>query len=90
VQSKIVKNSGGGSSIIGPNGEYLAGPLYDGEAVLTAEISLEDALPGKQIHNVLGHYTRWDVLSLNFNNEKLVPFKNTSCLPHFRSLDRDG
>ena len=44
--------------------------------MVTAEISLEDALPGKMQTNVLGHYTRWDVLSLNFNRERLSPFKN--------------
>ena len=69
-----IVTEGGGTSIIGPNGQYLAGPLYEGEAVLTAEISLEDALPGKMKHNVLGHYSRWDVLNLNFNREKLSPF----------------
>ena len=72
----ILANSSGGSSIIGPNGEYLAGPMSGGEGVLTAEISLEEAIPGKQVHNVLGHYTRWDVLSLNFNRERLSPFRN--------------
>jgi aliphatic nitrilase len=75
----VVLNSGGGSAIIGPGGEYLAGPLYEGEAVLTAEISLEDCLPGKQLHNVLGHYTRWDIFSLNFNGRKLAPFAEGSC-----------
>lgn len=76
----FVENTGGGSSIIGPNGEYLAGPMMEGEGAVTAEICLEDALPGKQVHNVLGHYTRWDILSLNFNREKLAPFKNISSL----------
>ena len=73
-----IVSEGGGTSIVGPNGEYLAGPIEKGEAVLTAEISLEDALPGKMIQNVLGHYTRWDVLSLNFNQERLSPFKEGS------------
>lgn len=70
-----VVSEGGGTSIIGPNGQYLAGPIREGETVLTAEISLEDALPGKMTHNVLGHYSRWDVLSLNFNRERLSPLK---------------
>ena len=73
-KENIMESSGGGSSIVGPNGEYLVAPVFEGERVLTTEISLEDALPGKQIHNVLGHYTRWDVLSLNFNRERLSPF----------------
>ena len=75
-KANFFPNSGGGSSIIGPTGEYLAGPLYEGEGIVTAEILLEDALPDKQTHNVLGHYTRWDVLSLNFNRERLFPFKD--------------
>jgi nitrilase len=70
--------AGGGSSIIGPDGQYLAGPFYGGEAVLTAEISLEDALPAKMQHNVLGHYSRWDILNLNFNRERLTPFNQAS------------
>jgi aliphatic nitrilase len=77
----ISMSSGGGSSIIGPNGEYLAGPVCNVETVLTAEISLEDALLNKMNVNVLGHYTRWDILSLNFNRQRLSPFKNT----HFTS-----
>jgi len=70
-----IVSEGGGSSIIGPDGQYLAGPIHGGEAVLTAEVSLEDALPGKMTHNVLGHYSRWDVLSLNFNRERLTPLR---------------
>jgi aliphatic nitrilase len=69
---------GGGSSIIGPNGEYIAGPVYDEEAVLTADISIEEALPGKMVQNVLGHYSRWDVLTLNFNRKRLSPFDKAS------------
>jgi aliphatic nitrilase len=76
-KDNLVAESGGGSSIIGPNGEHLAGPIHEGEGVISAEISLEDALLGKQAHNVLGHYTRWDVLSLNFNRERLAPFEQT-------------
>jgi aliphatic nitrilase len=72
----VVANTGGGTSIIDPAGSYLAGPVHEGEAVLTAEISLEDAFFGKTQFNVLGDYGRWDVVSLNFNREKLSPFKN--------------
>jgi aliphatic nitrilase len=71
----LKEGSGGGSSIIGPGGNYLAGPMPDGEGVLTAEISLEDTLPGKQMHNVVGHYTRWDIFSLKFNQDRLMPFQ---------------
>lgn len=82
-----MENTGGGSCIIGPNGKYLAGPVYEGEVVLTAEISLEDALPGKQIHNVLGNYTRWDVFSLLFNRKRLLPFNASASSGEINSID---
>jgi nitrilase len=86
-KDNILENTGGTSCIIGPNGEYLAGPVYEGEVVLTAEISLEDALPGKQIHNVLGNYTRWDVFSLNFNRKRLSPFNESASSGEINSID---
>jgi len=72
----FVGTKGGGSSIIGSNGEYLAGPVRDIETIVTAEISLEDALPHKMQINLFGHYTRWDILSLNFNRDRLSLLKD--------------
>ncbi|KAG8736469.1 Nitrilase [Ceratobasidium sp. 414] len=51
---------GGGSVIVGPLGEVLAGPLKSGEDVLTAEIDLDDCLRGKLDLDVVGHYARND------------------------------
>jgi nitrilase len=77
-KDNVVPNTGGGTSIIDPAGSFLAGPVHEGEEVLTAEICLTDAFFGKTQFNVLGDYGRWDVLSLNFNREKLLPFKNVT------------
>jgi predicted amidohydrolase len=57
----------GGSAIIGPNGNYLAGPVYDREEILYAEIDLEDAIREKHSRDVAGHYARPDVLQLVVN-----------------------
>jgi hypothetical protein len=38
---------GGGSVIINPLGQVLAGPLLEGEGVLTAELDLDDIVRGK-------------------------------------------
>ncbi len=72
----FVGTTGGGSSIIGPDGQYLVGPVHNIETIVTTEISLEDALPSKMEINLLGHYTRWDIFSLNFNREKLSLIKD--------------
>lgn len=54
----------GGSVIISPFGEVLAGPLGPGEGVLIAEIDLDDVVRGKFDLDVVGHYGRPDVFSL--------------------------
>ncbi|KAF8654772.1 hypothetical protein AX16_003427 [Volvariella volvacea WC 439] len=57
----------GGSVIIGPLGQVLAGPLRDGEGILTAEIDLNDCARGKFDLDVVGHYARPDVFSFGVN-----------------------
>jgi predicted amidohydrolase len=57
----------GGSAIVGPNGEYLAGPLYDAEEILYAEIDLEATIREKHSRDVAGHYARPDVFQLLTN-----------------------
>lgn len=57
----------GGSCIISPFGELLAGPTYGGEELLTAEIDLAEIARGKFDLDVVGHYARPDVFRLNVN-----------------------
>jgi nitrilase len=54
----------GGSAILGPGGDYLAGPLYDDEGVLYAELDPARLLEERQRFDPAGHYHRPDVLSL--------------------------
>jgi nitrilase len=54
----------GGSAIVGPLGDVLAGPLYDREGMLTAELDLDDIVRGKLDFDVAGHYAREDVFQL--------------------------
>lgn len=63
----------GGSVIVDPLGTVLAGPVYDREAVLTADIDLEDAIRGKYDLDVAGHYARPDVFRLNVDESPRAP-----------------
>jgi nitrilase len=54
----------GGSAILGPDGAYLAGPLYDQEGVLYAELDPARLLEERQRFDPAGHYHRPDVLTL--------------------------
>jgi len=54
----------GGSAILAPDGSYLAGPLYDGEGILYAELDPSRLLAERQRFDPVGHYHRPDVLRL--------------------------
>jgi nitrilase len=56
--------SRGGSCLIDPSGRLLAGPSYDGEALLTADLDLDEIPRGKYDFDVVGHYARPDVFRL--------------------------
>jgi nitrilase len=54
----------GGSAILGPDGAYLAGPLWDEEGVLYAELDPSRLDEERQRFDPVGHYHRPDVLGL--------------------------
>ncbi len=54
----------GGSAILGPDGSYLAGPLWDEEGIIYAELDPERLYEERQRFDPAGHYHRPDVLSL--------------------------
>ena len=55
----------GGSAILAPDGSYLAGPLYDDEGILYAELEGDRLFEERQRFDPAGHYHRPDVLALN-------------------------
>jgi len=66
----------GGSCIISPLGEILAGPVYGKETILTAEIDLKDRMRGKFDLDVAGHYARPDIFELQANIDAQENVKN--------------
>lgn len=57
----------GGSCIISPSGEVLAGPVFGEETILTAQVDLDERTRGKFDMDVAGHYARPDVFELQAN-----------------------
>lgn len=57
----------GGSMIVGPLGQVLAGPDFSGETILYADIDPDDVVRAKYDFDVTGHYARPDVFSLSVN-----------------------
>lgn len=63
----------GGSMIVSPLGEVLAGPNYEDEVILYAEIDLGEVIRGKYDFDVAGHYSRPDVFRLEVDDRPHQP-----------------
>lgn len=55
----------GGSVIVGPMGDVLAGPLRGEAGLLTAEIDTDELIRARYDYDVVGHYARPDVFELS-------------------------
>jgi nitrilase len=54
----------GGSCIVNPFGDVLAGPLYNESGLLLAEVDLNQIPRGQYDLDTVGHYARPDVFEL--------------------------
>lgn len=68
---------GGGSCIVDPDGEFLVPPHRDGEAILAADVDLDEIVRGKFDLDVVGHYARPDVFQLNVDERPQLPVSAT-------------
>ncbi|MFP2996023.1 carbon-nitrogen hydrolase family protein [Spongiivirga sp. MCCC 1A20706] len=59
----------GGSVIVSPLGKVIAGPVFNKQEALTAEIDLEDITKSKLDFDVIGHYTRNDLFDFGVKGQ---------------------
>lgn len=59
----------GGSVIVSPMGDIIAGPLFDQAGALIAELDLEQITSAKLDFDVNGHYSRKDIFRLDIANQ---------------------
>lgn len=58
----------GGSAVIGPDGTYVAGPLFDEERILIADLDMTAIDRERMTLDVSGHYQRADLFELKFKS----------------------
>ena len=63
----LERKSSAYSGIIGPDGRQVAEGLIDDEGIVYAEIDLGKCIQPKQMHDITGHYNRFDVFNLQVN-----------------------
>ncbi|MEQ9618093.1 MAG: carbon-nitrogen hydrolase family protein [Deltaproteobacteria bacterium] len=60
----------GGSGIINPRGDYLAGPVYGKEEIIYADIDRDMIIRAKAVIDGAGHFSRPDILRLDIGGYK--------------------
>lgn len=67
-RADLIETGGGGTCIFGPDGSTIAGPApWDEETILYADIDLYQIARAKNFADPCGHYSRPDVLSLQWD-----------------------
>lgn len=81
----------GGSAIINPFGEVVAGPVRDVETIVYGDIDLKLNEMARGIINITGLYSRWDILSLLVRGneyEPMVPMESIEAAIPVTAADR--
>ncbi len=67
AEELLTRKNSAFSGFIGPNGAVIGEPLIDVEGIAYAEIDLSKCIQPKQMHDILGHYNRFDIFDLRVN-----------------------
>ena len=67
---KRFRGDGGCSSIVNPNGKIVAGPLEQGEGLVTATIDMGELVAGRIFQDQTGHYNRFDIFKLSVDRSE--------------------
>jgi aliphatic nitrilase len=78
ARALLTRENGAFSGIIGPDGNLIGEGLTDEEGIVYAEIDLNKCIQPKQMHDILGHYNRFDIFDLRVNNKQQKPIKFVS------------
>jgi nitrilase len=73
ARKRLQRKSSAFSGIIGPDGRVVGEPLIDDEGIVYADIALDRCIQPKQMHDIVGHYNRFDIFDLRVNRRPLAP-----------------
>lgn len=73
ARARLERKNSAFSGFIGPDGRLIGEPLIDVEGIAYAEIDLGKCIQPKQMHDIIGHYNRFDVFDLRVNRAPQAP-----------------
>lgn len=78
ARARLGRTSSAFSGTIGPDGRVIGEALVDREGIAYAEIDLSKCIQPRQMHDITGHYNRFDVFQLVLNRRPLSPLAETT------------
>jgi nitrilase len=69
VREMLMRKNSAFSGVIGPDGRVIGSPLIDVEGIVYADIDLGRCIQPKQMHDIIGHYNRFDIFDLSINRK---------------------
>lgn len=78
VRKQLARKRSALSGIFGPDGRPVTEPLIDDEGIVYAEIDLGRCIQPKQMHDIIGHYNRFDVFRLQVDDRPRQPITFTT------------
>jgi nitrilase len=85
VDELLTRKNSAFSGFIGPNGTTIGTPLIDEEGIVYADIDLEKCIQPKQMHDILGHYNRFDIFDLRINT---APTRNITFIDNHEEFNK--
>ncbi len=89
AREMLERKSSAYSGIIGPDGRPVGDGLVDDEGIVYAEIDLARCIQPKQMHDITGHYNRFDVFNLQVNQQAQSPVSLTGAAPAISLPERE-
>lgn len=71
ARALLSRKSSAFSGVLGPDGRVIGQPLIDEEGIVYADIDLARCIQPRQMHDITGHYNRFDVFDLRVNRRPL-------------------
>ncbi|MEH3047647.1 carbon-nitrogen hydrolase family protein [Sphingomonas adhaesiva] len=73
ARARLERRNSAFSGVIGPDGRVVGTPLIDDEGIVYAEIDLNRCIQPKQMHDIIGHYNRFDIFDLRVDTTPRQP-----------------
>ena len=73
ARARLERKSSAFSGVIGPDGRVVGQPLIDDEGIVYADIDLTKCIQPKQMHDIVGHYNRFDIFRLSVDRRPQAP-----------------